>query len=185
MKTILETSLLVALIATSPALAQQGGGQGGGSGQQGRGSRMGRSGAQDQDRMRDQDRLRTPGAGQGGAKAMGRDRDGKLSASEHAEWRTATFDMMDADGDGRVSRAEYMAVRMGPDVGGLPWRRNAKATQAQERKTQRFEVMDGDGDGYVERERFMRFGEQNYADIDQDKDGSVSLSEFQNWHRGQ
>ena len=152
---------------------------------------MGRSGPQDQDRMRDQDRLRTPGTGQGGAKAMDRirdmdrDRDGKLSASEHAEWRAATFGMMDADGDGRVSRADYMAVRMGPDVGGLPWRRNAKAAQAQERKTQRFEVMDGDGDGYVERERFMRFGEQNYADIDQNKDGTVSVSEFQNWHRGQ
>jgi hypothetical protein len=42
--------------------------------------------------------------------------------------------------------------------------------------------MDGDGD--VERERFMRFGEQNHMEIDNDGDRRVSLRELRNFRRG-
>ena len=41
------------------------------------------------------------------------DTNGQVSASEAAEWHETVFSAMDADGDGKLDRKEFMAVQFG------------------------------------------------------------------------
>lgn len=203
-RTLVSTLAMMAVLAPGLALAQGpggGGGPGGGAGGAGGGAGMGPgmgSGMQDRtqdrlrdptmdaDRDRDRDRDRLYAAAADRLRDRDRDRDGVMSGGEHEGWAQDVFGAMDANGDGRLSREEYMGVRMGPGpkAGGSTQRQAQMQERAEHRKTLRFQVMDSDGDGLVAREQFMAQSRLDFADSDQNDDGTVTVQEFSNWRRG-
>lgn len=102
--------------------------------------------------------------------------DGIVSAEEAASAADEVFTAMDADDDGALTREEYMAVRMGPQLGYNPDRQAAM----QKAKEDRFAAMDKDGNGSVSKEEFMAAAQAHHASADTDGDGKVSPWE----HRG-
>ena len=105
----------------------------------------------------------------------------------------AIIEAMDADGDGRLSPAEFEPPRRGPgaelrvaadsDGDGRISRAEHDAMQAQrvqrtaDRADALFEAMDADGDGYVTDEELR---EQAFRRLDADKDGYLTAGEFAN-----
>lgn len=119
------------------------------------------------------------GGGQGMAdrfQMLDTDGDGRLSAAEAAEWRDSVFLAMDADGDGQLTREEYMAVQMGQ--GADPEQRGPRYEEKQAEKDAAFTEMDADGDGFVTREQFLEFAAQKFTAADADGDGYVTIQEF-------
>jgi len=104
------------------------------------------------------------------------DSDGALSATEATEWRTAVFYAMDENEDERLTKEEYMSVRLGR--GADETQRGPRSAQRQAEKAAVFDAMDPDGDGYVSQAQFMTEGEREFAKTDADNDGKVTLQEF-------
>lgn len=137
----------------------------------------------DRDMDKDQDRDRLYLGAQDRFRDHDRDRDGKMTRAEFDDWHGAAFDAMDADGNG-LTLQEYQAARLGPGpkAGMNTSRQQEMLSRAQDRKAIRFRLMDGDGDGVVTRTEYMKFGELNYLDADENDDGALSLKEFQQFH---
>ncbi len=108
------------------------------------------------------------------------DTDGQVSASEAAEWHETVFAAMDADGDEKLDRKEFMAVQFGR--GADPAKRGPRYAERQARKDARFTEMDADGDGYVTHKQFLAYGQRRFAAADVDKSGSMSMAEFRAAH---
>jgi Ca2+-binding EF-hand superfamily protein len=140
-----------------------------------------------------------PGMGQGMGRGMGRgmgagrmialrdiDKNGFVTRAEHRSWAAQVFAAMDANGDGKLSRVEYMSVRMGPRGyrQGTGWRHAEMQKRMQARKQARFAAMDPDRDGFVTRAQFMAQADRNFAAMDANHDGKVGMGEFQGWYRG-
>lgn len=128
-----------------------------------------------------------PGMGAGRMIAMrDLDKDGFVTRAEHRSWAARVFAAMDANGDRKLSRAEYMSVRMGPGGyrQGMGWRRADMQKRMQARKLTRFAAMDPDGNGFVSRAQFMAQADRNFAAMDANRDGKVGMGEFQGWYRG-
>jgi hypothetical protein len=106
--------------------------------------------------------------------------DGVISAEEAASAADGVFTAMDADDDGSLTKEEYMAVRMGPQLGFNPERQAAM----QERKEARFSEMDADSDGKVSKAEFLDAAQAHHARADTDGDGKVTPWEFRrrNWN---
>ncbi len=186
--------LALAGLPASAAFAQgggKGGGQRGGSpaGDIDRDRDMQRDVDRDMDRDRDmdkdmdQDRDRLYLGAKDQFRDHDRDRDGKMTRDEFSDWHGAGFTAMDADGNG-LTLGEYQAARLGPGPksGTNQSRRQEMQARAEERKAIRFRLMDGDGDGVVTRTEYMKFGELNYLDADENDDGSLTLKELQRFH---
>lgn len=134
-----------------------------------------------------------PGMGMGPGMGAGRmiamrdlDKDGFVTRAEHRSWAAQVFAAMDANGDRKLSRVEYMSVRMGARGyrQGMGWRHAEMQKRMQARKLARFAAMDPDGDGIVTRARFMAQADRNFAALDANRDGKVGIGEFQGWYRG-
>jgi Ca2+-binding EF-hand superfamily protein len=109
--------------------------------------------------------LRRAGPGGGGdfgaqIAAMDKDGDGKVSRSEYLG-PPPLFERLDADKDGALSKDEV--ARMAVLFNGTP--------------AERFRAMDRDGDGKVGRDEFLG-PPARFDQIDADKDGSLSLEEL-------
>lgn len=104
------------------------------------------------------------------------DGDGRMSAAEAAEWRETVFVTMDSDDDGQLTREEYMAIQLGK--GADPDQRGPRFEEKQAEKDAAFTEMDADGDGFVTRAQFLEAGAQKFADADADGDGFVTVPEF-------
>jgi Ca2+-binding EF-hand superfamily protein len=131
-----------------------------------------------------------PGPGMGGGRGHGAmiskidlNGDGMVSAAEHRQWADKVFATMNANGDGKVSREEYLAVHMGrgPGPGANQAQVEAMRQQADARKVERFSAMDTDRDGFATRSEFLAHAERNFAAQDTNKDGKLSASEFRTW----
>ena len=87
---------------------------------------------------------------------------------------------MDADDDGKLTKEEYMSVRMGPQRGWNPEREQER----QKAKEARFDEMDSDGDGSISKEEFLALAEKHYMSADANGDGKVTPWEQrrQNWN---
>lgn len=107
------------------------------------------------------------------------DQDGVVSAEEAAAAVELVYVAMDADDDGRLTREEYMAVRMGPQTG----TNAARQAERQNAKAARFDAMDGDRDGTVSRAEFIDGGKARFEAADTDHDGKVTPWEFRRQHR--
>lgn len=96
--------------------------------------------------------------------------DGRVSAEEAAAAADEVYAAMDADDDGKITKDEYMAVRMGPGSG---WNAERQAAM-QAQKEARYAEMDADKDGTVTRAEFLDAAKAHHEAADTDKDGSVS-----------
>ena len=98
--------------------------------------------------------------------AMDADRDGRVSAREHAAAAAKMFKTMDADGDGKVTAAEMDAASPG---GGLS-------------AAEKIKVVDSDRDGVLTAKEHVRASRTMFLRMDKDKDGSLSEAEFDAGH---
>ena len=80
--------------------------------------------------------------GRGRSMMMDANDDGTVSAEEAASAADEIFTAMDADDDGKLDKAEYIAVRMGPQFGFNSERQAAM----QKAKEDRFTAMDADAE---------------------------------------
>lgn len=117
--------------------------------------------------------------GRGRAMMMDANDDGAVSAEEAASAADDIFAAMDADGDGMMTKDEYLAVRMGPYRGNS--QRHAAMQQAREA---RFAAMDSDADGSVSKAEFLAAAQAHHAGADSDGDGKVTPWEHrrQDWN---
>ena len=112
-------------------------------------------------------------------RSIDEDGDGLISDDEAAANVESVYYAIDADDDGFLTLDEFMAVRMGPQRGYNPARRQAREAA----KRDRFEVMDGDGDGKVSKAGFLEAGRKRFVSADTDGDGRVTPWEFRSQHR--
>lgn len=118
--------------------------------------------------------------GRGRSMMMDANDDGVVSAEEAASAADEIFTAMDADDDGALTKDEYMAVRMGPQLGYNSERQAAM----QKAKEDRFTAMDTDANGSVSKEEFLNAAQAHQAAADTDGDGKVTPWEHrrQNWN---
>lgn len=118
--------------------------------------------------------------GRGRSMMMDANDDGVVSAEEAASAADEVFTAMDADDDAALTKDEYMAVRMGPQLGYNSERQAAM----QKAKEDRFTAMDTDANGSVSKEEFLNAAQAHQAAADTDGDGKVTPWEHrrQNWN---
>ena len=118
--------------------------------------------------------------GRGRSMMMDANDDGLVSAEEAASAADEVFTAMDTDDDGALTKDEYMAVRMGPQLGYNTERQAAM----QKAKEDRFATMDADANGSVSKEEFLNAAQAHHAGADSDGDGKVTPWEHrrQNWN---
>jgi hypothetical protein len=106
--------------------------------------------------------------------SMDADKDGKVSADEHATAAKKMFDTMDANRDGKVTAAEMDAAHQ--RVTG----RNA--TEADLSSAEKIKMIDSDGDGVLTAAEHAAGSSSMFEKMDTDKDGFLTKSEFASGH---
>jgi Ca2+-binding EF-hand superfamily protein len=105
---------------------------------------------------------------------MDADKDGKVSAAEHAAGAKAMFEKMDSDKDGKVTAAEMTAAHKA-----VTGRKAAKSDMSSEDK---IKAVDANGDGILTAEEHATASESMFAKMDADKDGLLSKKEMAAGH---
>ncbi|MDA0662160.1 MAG: EF-hand domain-containing protein [Proteobacteria bacterium] len=108
-----------------------------------------------------------------GMMVIDRNADGAIAADEAAAWHEANFGQMDEDGDGKVSKGEFLA-------GGMHQGRGA---QHFSRRDARFAEIDADRDGTITLSEYIKDTGARFAAIDKDGDGKVSVWEYRGHDR--
>lgn len=101
------------------------------------------------------------------------DGDGKVSRAEYDAARTQRFASADEDGDGALSADEYVneyAQRLDHQIAD-----ERKASMAQ--TDTRFRALDRDTDNFITRVEYDASGERSFAQLDHDKDGRIAKSD--------
>ena len=107
---------------------------------------------------------------------MDTNKDGKVSANEHAAGAKQMFDAMDANKDGKVTAAEMEAAH--ERVTGR------KATNSDMSAADKIKVIDTDGDGVLTAEEHAHGSRAMFERMDTDKDGFLTKDEFAAGHAG-
>jgi Ca2+-binding EF-hand superfamily protein len=105
---------------------------------------------------------------------MDANKDGKISAAEHAAGARAMFEKMDADKDGKVTAVEMAAAHKA--VTG----RAAKKSDMS--AADKIKVVDSNGDGILTADEHAKASESMFAKMDTDKDGFLSKQEMAAGH---
>ena len=105
---------------------------------------------------------------------MDANKDGNLSADEHATASKKMFDTMDANRDGQVTAAEIDAVHK--RVTGK------KATKSERSAAEKIKVVDTDSDGILTAAEHAAGSSSMFEKMDTDKDGFLSKAEFAAGH---
>ena len=105
---------------------------------------------------------------------MDTNRDGRISAREHAAAAARMFRAMDANGDGRVTAAEMTAAQE-KITGRKPSAQDLSSAE-------KIRVVDGDGDGVLTAKEHADASRAMFLTMDRDKDGSLSRAEFDAGH---
>ena len=103
-------------------------------------------------------------------KAMDTNKDGKVSAEEHAAASKKMFDVMDANKDGKVTAAEMTAAHQ--RITGK------KAKKSDLSAVDKSKVIDTDGDGILSAEEHAAGSRAMFAKMDTDKDGFLTKDEL-------
>ena len=106
--------------------------------------------------------------------AMDTNKDGRVSAEEHAAAAKKMFDMMDANKDGKVTAAEMTAAHQ-------------RVTGKQAKKSDlsaadKIKVIDTDGDGTLNAEEHTAGSRAMFETMDTDKDGFLTKDEIEAGH---
>ena len=105
---------------------------------------------------------------------MDANKDGKVSADEHAIASKKMFDAMDANRDGKVTAAEMDAAHQ--RVTGM------NATETDLSAADKIKVIDTDGDGVLAAEEHATGSRSMFEKMDTDKDGFLSKDELAAGH---
>jgi hypothetical protein len=111
------------------------------------------------------------------------DRDGKVSKAEFHAVRAERLRAMDKSADGKVDEAEYVGeyeARLEAQLAASKDSEEDKTSQRQRQMRQahvRFGVLDKDKDGALSEAEFAASGERAFAEQDGDHDGFVTASE--------
>lgn len=106
--------------------------------------------------------------------AMDVDRDGKVSAAEHAAGAKTMFATMDTDRDGRVTAAEMTAAHQA--ITGQPAKPSDMAA------ADKIKVVDGNGDGILTADEHAKASAAMFMKMDADRDGWLSKQEMAAGH---
>ncbi|WP_237449675.1 hypothetical protein [Novosphingobium silvae] len=134
---------------------------------------MAGSAALAQEAPRQGERRAAPGHGKAAfIRESDADGDGRVTAAEFAAARAAKYRTFDLDGDGKVSEVDYVGEftsRMGKD---------AKVPDGQLKQAHvRFGVLDTDKDGNLTLAEFNASGERMFAKLDTNGDGVVDAKD--------
>lgn len=105
---------------------------------------------------------------------MDADKDGKVSAEEHAGGARAMFEKMDADKDGKVTAAEMTASHKAVT--------GKAAKKSDMSSADKIKVVDSDGDGVLTAEEHATGSQAMFGKMDADKDGFLSKGEVAKGH---
>ena len=105
---------------------------------------------------------------------MDTDKDGKVSAAEHAAGAKAMFEKMDANKDGKVTADEMTASHEAVT--------GAKAKKGDMSSADKIKMVDGNGDGVLTAEEHAKASADMFAKMDTDKDGFLSKKEMAAGH---
>lgn len=119
-------------------------------------------------------RANKPGAIDKEFAMMDTNKDGKISAEEHAAGAKAMFGQMDSNQDGKVTAAEMAAAHKA--VTGHP------ATKSEMSAADKIKVVDANDDGILTAEEHAAASAAMFAKMDTDKDGFLSKSEMAAGH---
>ncbi|MGW8393975.1 EF-hand domain-containing protein [Pseudoduganella sp. HUAS MS19] len=106
--------------------------------------------------------------------SMDADRDGKVSAAEHAAGAKAMFGKMDANRDGKVTAAEMTAAHTA--VTGHTARTSDMPA------ADKIKAVDSDGDGLLSADEHAKGSASMLAKMDTDKNGFLSKEEMAAGH---
>ena len=109
-----------------------------------------------------------------GFAAMDTNKDGKVSAEEHAAASKKMFDTMDANKDGKVTAAEMTAAHQ--RITGK------KAKKSDLSAAEKIKVVDTDGDGILSAEEHAAGSRSMFEKMDTDKDGFLTKDELAAGH---
>ena len=101
---------------------------------------------------------------------MDANKDGKISAAEHAAGAKAMFEKMDSDKDGKVTAAEMTAAHKA-----VTGRAVKKADMS---SADKMKMVDANGDGVLTAEAHATASASMFTKMDTDKDGFLSKSEM-------
>ena len=107
---------------------------------------------------------------------MDANKDGKVSAAEHAAGAKAMFEKMDADKDGKVTEAEMTAAHHA-----VTGHHAAKADMS---SADKIKVVDANGDGILTAEEHAAASASMFTKMDADKDGFLTKKEMEAGHAG-
>jgi len=124
---------------------------------------------------------------------MDTDRNGTVSASEHAAGAKAMFERMDVNGDGRVTAAEMDAAHAAmhrergsehAEHGGEDRHADSGEHRGPHRMSsaERIKVIDTNGDGVLTAEEHAAGSRSMFARMDTDHDGSLTAAEIKAGH---
>jgi hypothetical protein len=105
---------------------------------------------------------------------MDANKDGKVSADEHAAAAKKMFDAMDANRDGKVTAAEMDAAHQ--RITGK------KAAKSDLSSAEKIKVIDTDGDGVLTAEEHAAGSRTMFEKMDTNKDGFLSKAELDAGH---
>ena len=105
---------------------------------------------------------------------MDTDKDGKVSAAEHAAGAKAMFEKMDANKDGKVTADEMTAAHKA--VTGHAARKSDMSS------ADKIKAVDSDGDGVLTADEHAKASEAVFAKMDADKDGFLTKKEMAAGH---
>lgn len=105
---------------------------------------------------------------------MDANRDGRVTAEEHADGAKKMFEMMDADKDGLVTAAEMTAAQ--DEIHGDRPRRGAPSSE------EKIAVIDADRDGKVSAAEHEEASQFMFEKMDADKDGFLAQREIDQGH---
>ena len=113
-------------------------------------------------------------AGEDKMQMMDTNKDGVISATEHAAGAKAKFGKLDADGDGRVTAAEMDTAHSGAGAG-------ESAAPAMS-SAEKIKTIDTDGDGAITAAEHENGSRSMFTKMDANGDGNLSAEEMQAGH---
>lgn len=124
-----------------------------------------------------------PGGGRGGSMldVMDADADGTVTRAEFDRFHDLGFTAMDTDGDGEVTRQDFIDGRQPAFAGGNDQGRRGnwetRAERRAERLGQRFDVWDANTDGVVTADEFKAASATRFGSLDLDGNNAVEKQE--------